>query len=116
MFYRESNVACVCYDQTRRETIDSWIANIREESPDCVIFLVATKGDLMTVDETAEAIEFGETKKEEVKAKVFTVTSGVTRQGVESLFLEAAKIAQDGYQTNENVVILGGTKKTKQCC
>jgi GTPase SAR1 family protein len=31
MFYRESSVALVCYDQARFDSTGSWVANVREE-------------------------------------------------------------------------------------
>jgi GTPase SAR1 family protein len=99
MFYRESQVAFVCYDSTTVNTIENWIECVRGESPDCAIFLVTTKSDLLDDEGIAEQMRIGAEKRESVGAKVHALTSAVTGNGVRELFTQAAKCAETVYQS-----------------
>jgi small GTP-binding protein len=117
MFYRESTVAFVCYDETRIDSIDTWVGNVREESPDCLIFLVTTKSDLLSANEVGKMLVIGEEKRVELKAKCHILTSAVTGDGVEPLFIEAAKMAKEIYKSNTPVVEMGQPReKQGGCC
>jgi small GTP-binding protein len=99
MFYRDAHVAFVCYDSLTVDTIDTWTTAVRVESPDCVIFLVTTKSDLLDDGELAEAMRVGALKREAVGAKLHALTSAISGNGVRELFTLAAKCAETVYQT-----------------
>jgi small GTP-binding protein len=99
MFYRDAHVAFVCYDSVTIDTIDSWTECVRTESPDCVIFLVTTKSDLLDDGEIGEAMRVGALKREATGAKLHALTSAKTGNGVRELFTLAAKCAETVYQT-----------------
>jgi small GTP-binding protein len=98
MFYREAQVAFVCYDASTVDTIDNWIECVRAESCECVIFLVTTKSDLLDDDGIAKQMSIGSDKRAAVDAKFHALTSSVTGNGVRELFTQAAKCAELFYQ------------------
>jgi small GTP-binding protein len=110
MFYRDANVALVCYDSTTNDSIGNWIGKVREEVSDCIIFLVATKVDLLDEDQTAECLRFGEEKQGEFGARVHLLTSSLNATGVTELFTEAAKCVRDVYLTNQPSVEIANTE------
>jgi small GTP-binding protein len=117
MFYREANVAFVCYDEAQFDSIDTWVGNVREEAPECFIFLVTTKGDLLSLDDAGKVLATGETKRAELGAKIHILTSAKTGDGVEALFLETAKMAKEVYRSNEPVIEIGQrAEKEGKCC
>jgi small GTP-binding protein len=117
MFYRESNVAFVCYDETRIDSIETWVGNVREESSGCLIFLVTTKSDLLSPEAHGRMLAIGEEKREELKAKCYFLTSAVSGDGVEPLFIEAAKMAKEVYKSNVPVIEIGQQReKEGRCC
>jgi small GTP-binding protein len=99
MFYREAQVALVCYDSSSVETIDNWIDCVRGESPDCAIFLVTTKSDLLDDGEIADQMRIGGLKREATGAKLHALTSAMTGNSVRELFTQAAKCAETIYQS-----------------
>lgn len=102
MFYRDSHIAFVCYDSASGESVENWIAKVREEVPDCIIFLVSTKGDLLeTEEEVAECIRIGKEKMAEFGAKYHIITSASKGTGVKELFTTAAKCVDQVYLTNQ---------------
>jgi small GTP-binding protein len=118
MFYRDADVAFVCYDSVTFDTIDSWTNCVRAESPDCVIFLVTTKRDLLDDAEVGEAMRVGALKREAIGAKLHALTSAVTGNGVRELFTLAAKCAETISQAAEPTVEIQTAVETGKtdCC
>jgi small GTP-binding protein len=119
MFYRESNVAFVCYDAGTVDTIKSWVNAVREESPDCFVFLVSTKTDRLDDDELTEQMQIGREKKDELAARVHLMTSAKTGSGLRELFTEAARCAAEVYAMNApNVELTQAVTQsgTTGCC
>jgi small GTP-binding protein len=117
MFYREANIAFVCFDFARIDTVDSWVESVRMEAPDCAIFLVTTKSDLLSPDEMGRAMALGEEKRRDLNAFIHVLTSAHTGDGVEPLFIEAAKMATKIYRSNEPVLEIGHkTEDQGKCC
>jgi GTPase SAR1 family protein len=94
MFYRDSDVAFVCFDRTVVPTIPEWVARVRKQVADCIIFLVATKQDLIPGDELDAFLQLGAQLVQENGAKLFFVTSSAKGIGVKELFTEAAKCSE----------------------
>jgi small GTP-binding protein len=119
MFYRDANVALVCFDSSTITSIDTWVQAVREEVVDCVIFLVATKVDLLNDDETASCLKLLNEKQEELSAKMALSTSAVTSLGVKEVFTEVAKCVEQIYVANQPSFDLGGDVQPKSsagCC
>ena len=93
MFYKDANAAVMVYDVTRKESFDEiknyWSNQIKENSPENIILVIAgNKSDLIeqeTVDEE-EARNFAK----ELNA-IFISTSAKSSEGINSLFEEIAK-------------------------
>ncbi|KAH0794148.1 small GTP-binding protein [Histomonas meleagridis] len=91
MFYRDSNVAFVCYDHERDNTIEEWVNRVRNSVPECKIFLVTTKSDLLTQEQQTECVEKGNEYLQRYGACIHLLTSACSGFGVKELFQEAAK-------------------------
>jgi GTPase SAR1 family protein len=91
MFYRDSQIAFVCYDPENFETIDTWVDQLRSIVSDCIVFLVATKADLLNVADFEAARQKGRVKAQAIGAERHLITSARTGMGVKELFTEAAK-------------------------
>jgi small GTP-binding protein len=91
MFYRDSDVAFVCFDFSSLETVADWTGRVRRQVPECIIFLVGTKSDLLGGARVQEFRVEGQKKLEEVQAEQFSLTSSVDGSGVKELFRAAAK-------------------------
>jgi small GTP-binding protein len=94
MFYRDSDVAFVCFDLTVVQTIPDWVGRVRKQVADCIIFLVVTKQDLMSDTELQELVQRGAELVQENGAKSFFVTSSARGIGVKELFTAAAKCSE----------------------
>ena len=118
MFYRDSNIAFVCYDQNTIETVDDWIEKVRAEVPDCLIFLVLTKCDMLSEEQKAIFEDKGKDLKEKTGSSFFIMTSSSLKTGVKSLFTEAAKSYSIVFQSNQPIIDIGGDSQTrsKSCC
>ena len=126
MFYRESQVAFVCFEPTPNDNyesgitnVDNWIARVRQEVPDCLIYIVATKGDTINNEETLKLNNIGNEMVAKQNAKAFLVTSAKTGNGVRNLFESAANCYSTIFQANEPVkekVHLQLKDKKKGCC
>ena len=116
MFYRDSQVAFVCYDTTTEETVENWIAKVREEVPQVIVFLVSTKCDQLSNEEMAECLAKGKEMCEKFRAKAHVVTSAKKGMGVKELFKEAAKCSEIIFAQNEQVVSLSNREEKSSCC
>ena len=93
LLYKDANAAVMVYDVTRKESFDEiknyWSNQIKENSPENIILVIAgNKSDLIeqeTVDEE-EARNFAK----ELNA-IFISTSAKSSEGINSLFEEIAK-------------------------
>ena len=101
MFYRDSHIAFVCFDGKQQDTIENWVSRVRGEVPECIIFLVATKGDTLSEEEISELNHSGTELVAKYKAKSFLVTSAKTGNGVKDLFEAAALCYSEVFQSNE---------------
>ena len=116
MFYRESNVAFVCFDHESFDSIEQWVNRVRTEEPSCKIILVLTKADLLDPNEEIEANGEGTTVQKALKASGFYMTSSVDGRNVNEVFYEAAMIAgKTEVQTTSTVKIDSESKKSS-CC
>jgi Ras-related protein Rab-8A len=122
-YYRNSNVAFVCYDVTSdedaiRQSVASWAAAVRDHTDQtCKLVLVGTKGDLLREEALTGALNFGESLAKELKMPLFSLTSAVTGQGIVELFSATAAMYQrPGQREMPKVDIEPQEKKKKKCC
>ena len=95
MFYRDSDIAFVCFDKSSENTIPDWIQKVHDQVSTCKIFLVLTKSDLYDEEEKLKKkLEIEEFKKL-YNANNYFLTSSTSGEGVKNLFKEAAKITID---------------------
>ena len=118
MFYRGANVAFVCYDHENVDSIGSWVEKVRNEVPECIIILIATKIDKLTQDQTLSLQTRGFELVQTYKASMNILTSSANHTGIDTAFMEAAKCALKIFQSNEPVVQLTNNNQKKQssCC
>jgi small GTP-binding protein len=119
IFYRDSHVALICFDSTAIETIDTWVVKLREEVSDCILFLVATKVDLLNEEEISDFIRSAGEKQGEHGAHMVVLTSSVTSMGVKEVFTEVAKCVDQIYATNQPSVDLNAKEEeipADGCC
>jgi small GTP-binding protein len=118
MFYRDSQIALICYDETKFDSIDKWVNQLRTSVSDCVIFLVSTKADLLTEAEFAVAGQKGSDKAKAIGAERHMMTSAKTGMGVKELFTEAARFYDRIYRAEIPVgpVALPRASGQTGCC
>lgn len=118
-FFREANIALICFDYTDSssvEAIQKWKDSILDVEPNCIIYLVATKLDLITDTTELEAFLDKMTKEDNQISKSF-VTSSRTGLNVAEVFKEAAReeINQNNTKTTQKLKPLKEEKKDG-CC
>ena len=93
-FYRNSSVAILVYainDRKSFEDIDVWTKQIKNlSSPDCKVFLIGNKADL--VDSRKVTKEEGKNCKKKNLFNLFMETSAKTGLNARKLFITAARI------------------------
>lgn len=95
MFYRESDIAFVCFDIDNTETIGDWVERVKSKVPECLIFLVATKADMLSPEQRGTLDANGEKWKSDNGAKYFFITSASTGEGVHDLFVRAGECVNE---------------------
>jgi len=119
MFYRDSHIAFVCYDPIANTEIAKWVNQVRREAPECLIFLVATKSDLLTKEKQDQLVNEGELLRESHSAKFHKITSSCNGTGVRELFEEAAKcidIVKKDAIANIPIKVEPDSEKKSKCC
>lgn len=88
IFYKETSVAVLVYDITRKETFEEvqkyWYPQIKENSPKkTIIAIAANKGDLYEEEQVEESV--GRNFAKEIGA-IFRYTSAKNSSGIDELF------------------------------
>jgi small GTP-binding protein len=95
MFYRDTQIAFICFDVPSQGAIDQWFAQLQAFAGECIVFLVSTKIDLLSQAELSELQQTGKEKADQVGARGHILTSARTSEGVKELFLAAAECYED---------------------
>jgi small GTP-binding protein len=95
MFYRDSDIAFVCFESSTINSISGWVERVRKEVPDCFVFLVATKTDLLSGDEITNLELSAQDLVAELRAKQFCKTSAKDGKGVRELFVAAGELVSE---------------------
>lgn len=121
MFYRDADIAFVCFTSESKDSIEKWVERIRQQSPNCTIFLVLTKSDLLSPEETSQLHEYTLKVKDKIEASCVVITSSATGNGVSDLFeLAATEIlnAASPKETKKVVELQNSNTEDggKKCC
>jgi small GTP-binding protein len=95
LFFRDSNVALVCFDpndETSILAVRDWVRRVLNEVAECHLFGVLTKADLIPSDEIEKVIQGIKVTLADVSIEAFFPTSSLTRNGVEALFQATAEL------------------------
>ena len=103
-FYRNSSLAIIVYSITDRssfENIDNWYKDIRSyTNPDIKLFLIGNKLDLEEKRKVKK--EEGENFIKEYNLNKFIETSAKSGFNAQNIFVEAAKLLYDEYESHKN--------------
>lgn len=119
MFYRDSHIAFVCYDPTTADSIETWIERVHNDVPECIIFLVLTKADLLDETERINEELRGIDMMKRCGAKTHVLTSASKNMGVSELFRSAAQFVDQIYMTNtptEDLDLTASANGDRKCC
>lgn len=130
IYYRGAMAAIVCYDLTDKvswKKVQFWVDELLSNEPECSIFIVGTKYDLID-EKTPRAVKEQEVKEfaEKINAEVFD-TSAKTGVNVEELFNRIARVLYDkkrtgGFRNSEtsaSTIQPGGPQpfpQKRRCC
>ena len=116
MFYRNANVALVCFQEETAETVEQWISRVRADVPGCTIFLVQTKADLMNNDKRMASNSRGNDLKRKYNAAAYFLTSSKIGLMINNVFNDASLV-----EVPDDAVAEQSVQETKQtekssCC
>jgi small GTP-binding protein len=119
MFYRESHIAFVCYDQPEIQSVETWVSRVREHAPDAKIYLVTTKADLFVDREMEDLVkQEGEQLAGRIGAK-HVVTSALAGRNVTELFEGAARnsvVGEGSVRQGDRIVPQRVAMEEDVCC
>ena len=114
MFYRDSDICFIVYDENSVDSVEHWAEIVREEVPHVIIFLVQTKSDLLTTN-TGDCVQQGQTLKKKYNFKDYFLVSSRSGQGVNEAFLAAALVYNEIFQ-REPIMQTIKANESKRCC
>ncbi|CAF1005321.1 unnamed protein product [Rotaria magnacalcarata] len=105
--YPDTNVVLICFSVdspvSATSVIEKWVPEIRHFCGQCPVILVACKKDLRTDPQTIAKLkqdgerpvttDIGKRIAAEIKADVYMECSAKTREGVQDLFIQAARLS-----------------------
>ena len=115
MFYREANLALLCYTKDSVSSIEKWIGRVKEVAPACLIILTETKADLMTEEERYEERCKGFDLKSKCNATAHYLTSAYDGTNVFEVFADSAKLCEIVHG-KAPVILQAGKERKNECC
>jgi Ras-related protein Rab-8A len=118
-YYRDADIALVCYSPGDVAAFQTWTKRVREVTPLCKIFAVVTKSDVFSLEELQhdEAAIAGELRT--FGASRF-ITSALSRDGINLLVEAVALAAVPRIEANAPVTatvdVSGEGKRKGGCC
>ncbi|EAY12948.1 small GTP-binding protein, putative [Trichomonas vaginalis G3] len=119
LFYRDADVACVCYDPGNpefKESVPAWIKSVLEEVPTCKLFLILTKLDLYDEQKISEFKADANLFKEKFNIEEIFYTSAAAKTGFENLLQAAADTANIAPVMNAVALDAPPQEPKKGCC
>eukprot|EP00698_Gefionella_okellyi_P004595 TRINITY_DN14200_c0_g1_i1.p1 TRINITY_DN14200_c0_g1~~TRINITY_DN14200_c0_g1_i1.p1 ORF type:complete len:233 (-),score=19.83 TRINITY_DN14200_c0_g1_i1:43-690(-) len=94
MYYRGAGAAIICFDLTARDSykrVEFWINELKANEPECRIFIVGNKLDLITSGEKSRGVEHSESESLATTfGATYFETSAKTSKGVDEAFQRIA--------------------------
>lgn len=118
MFFRNSSIAMICYeagDENSAKSIPDWIGRVRDESPECDIFIVITKSDLFPVKEHALIMKESQERFSYLNPARFFLTSALQFKGIHELFIAASDLPFERKADNEEYDITAEPRRRCRC-
>jgi len=126
IYYRSARAAIVCYDMTRRASFDKvkfWVEELLKNEPDCLIFIVGTKYDLVEEDPasqqvTEEDLNHFELHHQSTEKHQHFITSSKTGRNIEELFnaIALATVHRPSPGHKDTIDPKPVTAPAKSCC
>mmetsp|Transcript_49986 Transcript_49986/g.57538 ORF Transcript_49986/g.57538 Transcript_49986/m.57538 type:complete len:200 (-) Transcript_49986:163-762(-) len=126
MYYRDSKVAIVVYDVTKKETfleVRNWISELKEKGPsDIMIWIVGNKTDLLNADDQSDCVGVSEANEYAKSIGAHSrMTSAKEDKGIKDLFIKVFEEFQntETEARGRNFTLDKGAKKTTKeggCC
>jgi small GTP-binding protein len=117
LFFRDAEVALICFDPSEPGSVAGtadWVRRVQAEAPDCRLFGVMTKADRHRTPENAtSALAEATAEMATIPVDKWFVTSAVTGQGIDDLFLAAA---DEKFNRFEVQVGPAPVAKMRRCC
>ncbi|CAF0720796.1 unnamed protein product [Adineta steineri] len=115
--YPDTNVVLICFSvdspASAINTIEKWMPEVRHFCDQCPVILVACKKDLRTDAKTIEKLkkegeaivtnEVGRRIAAQIRADAYIECSARTHEGVQDLFLQAARLSLKRYKRKKHV-------------
>ncbi|CAF1087752.1 unnamed protein product [Adineta steineri] len=115
--YPDTNVVLICFSvdspASAINTIEKWMPEVRHFCDQCPVILVACKKDLRTDAQTIEKLkkegeaivtnEVGRRIAAQIRADAYIECSARTHEGVQDLFLQAARLSLKRYKRKKHV-------------
>jgi small GTP-binding protein len=120
-YYRDANIALVCYAPSDFASLETWSGRVREVTETCKLFAVITKSDTLSAADLEEDESASSSVLKKLNALRF-VTSARTGAGITQLVDAIAtasipEVAQATPLTSTRMVDLEGAgKRKKKCC
>ena len=106
LYYRGAKAALVCFDLTNKASfakVRFWVDELKAYAPECLIFLVGTKADLVEAGVAREVTEAELTKVcQEAGAVTVKNSSSKTGANIAELFDEVVNEVTSRFQGNTN--------------
>jgi small GTP-binding protein len=96
LFYREADVAVVCFEagsQSGIESVPAWVKRVKNQVPDCQLVFAGTKADLLTESQLANSKIAAKGALNMFQPKGYFTTSAVSGMGIDSMFQQIADLA-----------------------
>jgi small GTP-binding protein len=121
LFYRESDVAVVCFEagsQASLKSVPGWVKRVRNEVPDCAVIFVGTKSDLLSFNQAVDVEATARGVLDVFQPKGCFVISAVTGIGIDRVFqtivdLKTNKIMESSFEMRANQ---RATSMQNECC
>lgn len=118
LFFRDSDIAFICFDwreSTSVTNVEKWARRIRDEVPECVLFAVLMKADLLDDDCDAILME-AHTTLAEIGFDRVLATSALSGKGVEELFMAAGTMFDPKGRVIRPDVFSKDQEQRRRCC
>lgn len=119
IFFREADVAVICFDASENGSIEStkpWIDLVLTESPSCQLIIAGTKEDLLNENQTSKILLEADSFFEKYNPNDIIITSSKTNRNIDLLGTSIANCMSDKSYTRRGVIIDFKDTDKNSCC